>query len=144
LPLSVPSEQRGHQASALGQRLRLNLDLVQIRYWLSFGWRFDLTLLVGLQVDYKTLFCLLRALGQYLDPTWKVVWAFITNVVLETGPDAMLLIKDDLVRDLHDEEASFCGCHVHPADHAFAVAPHRAGRVEVNPNLIPHRNLPSS
>jgi len=115
--------------------------LVQIRYWLSFDRRFDLTLLVGLQVDYKTLLCLLRALGQHLDPAWKVVPALVTNIVLKTRRDVVLPVENDFVRDLHDEEASFWGCHISSTDHPLGKAFHRTRRMKMDTNLISNNDL---
>ena len=78
---------------------------------------------------------------KYLNPAWKVALAFVADIILETGSEAVLAVENDLVRNLHHKEAPFWGCHINPPDHTLGKALHRTGWMEVNANLIPDLNL---
>ncbi|KLK89475.1 hypothetical protein AA309_31185 [Microvirga vignae] len=120
--LFLPPEERCDQAPASAGFLTLKVHhrLFVLSFWFlsdlirgidrcqSRGW-------TGLVVPNPSLFC-----GrEHLNPTRKVAPALVANVILEAGPDAMLLVEDNLMHDLHDEEASFRGCDVHAPDHAL-------------------------
>jgi hypothetical protein len=157
--LFLSPEQCGYQPSLLADRLPFEMN--SKRFGLRLGCWLRLGILTGVCVKRLVVvsvffrrWCLdcrrmRRSLplniqlcrGQHLDPTWKVVLGFIPYKILETGPDAMLTVKDHLVRDLHDKEASFWGRHINPSDHSFGKALHRTGRMKVHADLIPYRNL---
>jgi hypothetical protein len=61
--------------------------------------------------------------------------------VLVSRLDRLLSAKDDIVRDVDEEPAPFFDGHVQSAHHAFGKALSFAGRMIVNPDLVPNRNL---
>jgi hypothetical protein len=79
--------------------------------------------------------------GQDLDPTWKVVPALIADIDGETAPDAVLAVEKDPVHDLDHKEAPFRRCHIHPTDDPLGETLTWIGWMEVDADLIPHRDL---
>jgi hypothetical protein len=163
--LSPSPEQSGKQTTLLADRLRLDIDRGQFRVGFCFGYSFSLRFRLDISFSRKLLSHLmlrffLRSFRwrigrgaplhvllwrrEYLNPTWKVVPALVPGEVLETGADAMFLVKNDLVRDLHREEASFWGGDINSTDTPFAKALHRTRRMKVDANSTPNRNVQRS
>lgn len=78
---------------------------------------------IGLIVLHSALIC-----GrEYLNSPRKVVLAFVADIILKARLDPMLTVENNLVRDLHHEEAPFWGFHIDAPDHPFRKALHGVG-----------------
>jgi hypothetical protein len=146
----------------LADRLRLNLYWSRFRVGFYLGYSFSLRFRLDISFSRMLLghFMLrffwrflqgrirrrlpLHHLGcgrEYLDPTWKVVLALIPDVIRETGCDPVLAIKYDLIGNIDNEHAPVWGRHIHAAYNAFAEAPHRKRRMEVDADSITNCNV---
>jgi len=75
-----------------------------------------------------------------LNPAWKVVRTRVAEEILETSPNGVLPVEDDLVHDIDYEEASLTSGDINPTDRTLAKALHRVRWVEVDTHLIPNGN----
>ncbi len=76
-----------------------------------------------------------------LNPAWKVVRTLVADEILETSPNGVLPVENDLMHDIDYEEASLTSGDINPTDRTLAKALHRVRWVEVDAHLIPNGNL---
>ena len=145
LLLSSSSEQCRQQTTLLADGLKLNLNWSRFRVGFCFGYSFSLRFRLDISFSRKLLvrrmlgFCrwfsrwrngrgaplhVLFCGRENLNPTWKVVLAFVADVILETRTNTVLLAEDDFVRDLDHEVSSLTSDDINSAHHPLTEARH--------------------